>query len=162
MPRLAAGLIAAVLPLSAMAAQAPMVDSSPASSGYTYIHHPVSTDNPAAQFAFDRGLTMFFAYQPEEAERAFREAARLDPHLAMSWWGVGLSVGPNINEQPTPEKTITAADALARANLLVDKRGNESERDYVAALTARYTREPNPDFDQLATQYRDAMRALVK
>jgi tetratricopeptide (TPR) repeat protein len=161
MPRLA-GLIAAALTMSTIAAQPPTVESSPAASGYTYIHHPVSTDNPAAQFAFDRGLTMFFAYQPEEAERAFREAARLDPNLAMSWWGVGLSVGPNINEPPTPDKTITAADALARANLLVEKRANERERDYIAALTARYTSAPNPDFDQLATHYRDAMRALVK
>jgi hypothetical protein len=42
------------------------------------------------------------AYQPEEAERAFRQAARLDPGLAMPWWGVGLIVGPNINEEPTP------------------------------------------------------------
>jgi hypothetical protein len=62
--------------------------------GYTYVHHPVSTDIPTAQFAFDRGLTLFFAYQPEEAEVAFREAARLDPDLAMAWWGIGLAIGP--------------------------------------------------------------------
>jgi len=50
-------------------------------AAYTYVHHPVSTDIPAAQFAFDRGLTMLFAYQPDEAEQAFRQAARLDPPL---------------------------------------------------------------------------------
>jgi tetratricopeptide (TPR) repeat protein len=125
------------------------------------VHHPVSTDNPAAQFAFDRGLTMQFAYQPAEAELAFRQAARLDPALAMAWWGVGLSLGPNINEQPTPEKTATAADALARATLLATKRATESERDYIAALSARYTSASNPDFDQLATSYRNEMRAVV-
>src|SRR5882724_5480623 len=79
-------------------------------AAYTYVHHPVSTDIPAAQFAFDRGLTMLFAYQPDEAEQAFRQAARLDPTLAMAWWGVGLAVGPNINVEPTPEKTVTGAD----------------------------------------------------
>ena len=67
----------------------------------------------------------------------------------MAWWGVGLSLGPNINEQPTPEKTATAADALARATLLATKRATESERDYIAALSARYTSASNPDFDQL-------------
>ena len=46
-----------------------------------------------------------------EAEVAVREAARLDPDLAMAWWGVGLAIGPNINEQPTPEKTAKAAEA---------------------------------------------------
>src|SRR5258707_10903588 len=105
--------------------------------GYTYVHHPVSTDIPAAQFAFDRGLTMFFAYQPEEAEVAFREADRLDPGLAMAWWGIGLAIGPNINEEPTPEKTVKAAEALARATLLAKTRATESELDYVNALSAR-------------------------
>jgi len=172
-PLLAAGLVAALLstvaipvsisatPVSTSAA-APPPSIAPAPSGYTYIHHPVSTDIPAAQFAFDRGLTMFFAYQPDEAELAFREAARLDPTLAIAWWGVGLSVGSNINEEPTPEKTVKAADALARASLLAKQRASESELDYVNALSARYTTTPDPDFDKLAIQYRDGMRALVK
>lgn len=148
------GLVAALVALATPASSTP--------SAYTYVHHPVSTDNAAAQFAFDRGLTMLFAYQPEEAEHAFRQAARLDPGLAMAWWGVGLSVGPNINEEPSPEKTVKAADALARATLLAAKRATESEHDYIAALSTRYTTGPDPDFDQLATSYRDAMRALVK
>ncbi len=129
---------------------------------YTYVHHPVSTDVPAAQFAFDRGLTMFFAYQPEEAEVAFREAARLDPGLAMAWWGVGLAIGPNINEEPTPEKTVKAAEALARASLLAKTRATAAELDYVNALSVRYTTASEPDFDELATRYRDDMRAVVK
>jgi hypothetical protein len=131
-------------------------------SAYTYVHHPVSTDSRMAQFFFDRGLTMFFAYQPEEAEVAFREAARLDPSLAMAWWGVGLAIGPNINEQPTPEKTAKAAEALARASLLAKSRATEAELDYVNALSARYTSAASPDFDELATRYRDGMRAVVK
>jgi tetratricopeptide (TPR) repeat protein len=160
--RLAAGLVAALLSTATSAVPNDASGANRIGSPYTYVHHPVSTDIPAAQFAFDRGLTMFFAYQPEEAELAFREAARLDPNLAMAWWGVGLSVGPNINEQPTPEKTVKAADALARASLLAKQRASESELDYVNALSARYTAAAEPDFDGLATQYRDGMRALVK
>src|SRR5512140_3570783 len=137
--KLVAGYVAAMLFLGAM----PM-NLNAASSGYTYVHHPVSTDVAAAQFAFDRGLTMFFAYQPEEAEVAFREAARLDPGLAMAWWGVGLAIGPNINEAPTPEKTVKAAEALARGRLLAKGRATEAELDYVNALSARYTSAPNP------------------
>ncbi|MFL6606589.1 MAG: tetratricopeptide repeat protein [Steroidobacteraceae bacterium] len=131
-------------------------------SAYTYVHHPVSTDIPAAQFSFDRGLTLFFAYQPDEAEQAFRQAARLDPTLAMAWWGVGLAVGPNINVEPTPEKTVTGADALARAALLAGERATESERDYIAALSTRYTTAAEPDFDALATSYRNSMRTVVQ
>ncbi len=162
---LLAGLATAVLTRGAIAAaQTPPVPVSvPSSSGgYTYLHHPVSTDIPAAQAAFDRGLTLSFAYQFDEAEQAFRQAARLDPTLAMAWWGIGLGMGPNINEEPTPEKTVTAADALDRATLLAGKRATEIESEYVAALSTRYTASLNPDFDHLAASYRDAMRALVQ
>ena len=147
---------------AATAVPAQHADTPPAPSTYTYVHHPVSTGNAAAQFAFDRGLTMIFAYEPREAQQAFRQAARLDPTLAMAWWGIGLSVGPNINMEPIPETTVTAADALARATLLAAKRATPSERDYIAALSTRYTSAPDPDFDQLATAYRKAMRSLVQ
>jgi tetratricopeptide (TPR) repeat protein len=145
-----AGIVSAASP-TALPVQAP----------YTYVHHSVSTSFPAAQFAFDRGLTLVFAYDPEEAERAFREAARLDPSLAMAWWGIALAVGPNINNEPEPKSTLVAADSIARAKLLAAKHATAQEREYIDALSARYSDDPKPDFDKLAVAYRDAMRALV-
>jgi tetratricopeptide (TPR) repeat protein len=142
--------------------QNPATSAPTETSRYSYVHHVVSTDNAEAQFAFDRGLTMIFAYQYDEAEVAFRQAARLDPSLAMAWWGIGLSLGANINDEPEKAKTVTAADALARAAVLAEKRATSVERDYVAALKSRYTDSPTPDFDQLATAYRDAMGTLVQ
>src|SRR5207244_1399380 len=49
----------------------PSAQEPPAASAHTYayVHHPVSTDNTQAQFAFDRGLTLVFAYQPDEAQQ---------------------------------------------------------------------------------------------
>jgi tetratricopeptide (TPR) repeat protein len=135
-------------------------NSSPAAP-YSYVHHPVSTAVPAAQSAFDRGLTLMFAYQPDEAEQSFRQAARLDPSLAMAWWGIGLTLGPNINDPPERPKTVTAAEALARAKVLAAARATPAERDYIAALETRYTTSPEPDFDHLTMAYRDAMRELV-
>jgi len=128
---------------------------------YTYVHHTVSTSFPTAQFAFDRGLTLVFAYDPEEAEQAFREAARLDPSLAMAWWGIALAVGPNINNEPEPKSTLVAADSITRAKLLAAKHATAQEREYIDALSTRYSGDPKPDFDKLAVGYRDAMRALV-
>jgi hypothetical protein len=145
-----AGIVSPALPADAQA-QGP----------YTYIHHAVSTSFPTAQFAFDRGLTLAFAYEPQEAERAFREAARLDPSLAMAWWGIALAVGPNINNEPEPKSTVIAADSIARAKLLAAKRATAQEREYIDALSMRYSSDPNPDFDKLAVGYRDAMRAVV-
>ena len=128
---------------------------------YTYIHHPVSTTIPAAQFAFDRGLTMVLAYEQDEGERAFREAARLDPSLAMAWWGIALAVGPNINYGPELKSTGIAAAAIERARLLAEKHATADEREYIEALGARYSSDEKPDYDKLAIAYREAMRSLV-
>ena len=132
-----------------------------AQAPYTYVHHAVSTDVPAAQFAFDRGLTLVFAYDGEEAERAFREAARLDPSLAMAWWGIALAVGPDINSSPEAKSTHIAAESIARAKSLADAPTTPEEREYIVALSARCSSDPKPDFDHLAIGYREAMRALV-
>ena len=132
-----------------------------ASDPYTYIHHPVSTNIPAAQFAFDRGLTMVIAYEQDEGERAFREAARLDPSLAMAWWGIALAVGPNINYGPELKSTGIAAAAIARAKVLAEKHATAEEREYIEALSARYSAAEKPDFDKLAIAYREAMRGVV-
>jgi tetratricopeptide (TPR) repeat protein len=128
---------------------------------YAYAHHPVSTRIAAAQAAFDRGLTLVYAYQPAEAENAFRTAARLDPGLAMAWWGIALALGPDINVAPDLERTHKAAAAIERARLLAASRASPAERDYIEALAARTSADPEPDFDRLATGFRDRMRALV-
>ena len=134
----------------------------PLESPYVYAHHGVSTSIVAAQAAFDRGLTLVYAYQEEEAERAFRQAARLDPSLAMAWWGIALALGADINNAPEPKQTLKAAKAIARARLLAARRATPAERDYIEALSARYSDAATPDFDALATGFRDRMRALVQ
>ena len=129
---------------------------------YTYIHHAVSTNRPAAQEAFDRGLTLVYAYQGTEAEQSFRQAAKLDPELAMAWWGIALSLGPNINNSPDLAKTHQAAEALRRAAVLARKRATTEELAYISALATRYTSEEKADFDRLAVNYREAMRVIVR
>jgi hypothetical protein len=62
----------------------------------------------------------------------------------------------------SPAKTVLAADALARASLLASQRASAPERDYIAALSKRYTSGADPDFDQLAADFRDAIRLLVQ
>ncbi len=130
-------------------------------TSYAYAHRPVSTRIVAAQAAFDRGLTLVYAYQNEEAEQAFRTAARLDPGLAMAWWGIALALGPDINNAPTVGRTHQAAAAIERARLLAASHTSGAERDYIEALAARTSADAEPDFDKLAIAYRDRLRALI-
>src|SRR5258706_6109759 len=67
-------------------------------AGLGSLHHPVSTNKPEAQRFFDQGLSLLLAFNHEEAIRSFKRAAGIDPHMAMSWWGVALALGPNSNQ----------------------------------------------------------------
>ena len=48
---------------------------------------PVSTKNAQAQLFMNQGLNLSYAFNHAEAGRAYREAARLDPNLAMAFGG---------------------------------------------------------------------------
>src|SRR5439155_18598718 len=104
-------------------------------------HHPVTTRSPEAQRWFDQGLRLVWAFNHDEATRAFEEAARLDPGCAMAWWGIALAAGPNYNDPGNRERDRRAYAALEKALALRDK-VSEGEAAYIDALAKRYTKEP--------------------
>jgi len=124
-------------------------------------HHPVTTTSAEAQRFFDYGLTLIFAFNHDEAVRAFRRAAELDPKAAMPQWGIALALGPNINLDVDPERERAAAAAVERAKALA-RRTPQPERDYVEALSRRYSPHPNADLKALAVEYSMAMGELSK
>src|SRR5215469_6061442 len=73
-------------------------------SGLGDLHHPVSTSNAEAQKFFDQGLRLIFAFNHEEAGNSFRRSAELDPKLAMAYWGIAESIGPNYNDPADPDR----------------------------------------------------------
>lgn len=129
--------------------------------GLGEVHHPVSTKNPQAQKFFDQGLALVYGFDHEAAKRCFEQAAKLDPNLAMAWWGMALALGPNINLPVDPEREKAAYDAIQRAVSLQDK-ASEPERAYINALAFRYSNDPKADLRQLDVTYRQAMSKLVK
>jgi tetratricopeptide (TPR) repeat protein len=123
-------------------------------------HRPVSTRSEGAQRAFDQGLVWSFAFNHDEAERAFREAARLDPDLAIAWWGVALVNGPHINNPTVDEahaKTAWEALGEARARLAG---ASAVERALVEALGARYAWPQPADRAPLDEAYAKAMASV--
>jgi tetratricopeptide (TPR) repeat protein len=124
-------------------------------------HHTISTKNPEAQRFFDQGLTLVFAFNHEEAARAFRRASELDPQTAMAFWGVALALGPCINLDVDPPHEKAAYEAIQKALSLASS-ATEKERAYLQALAKRYSSEPNVDLRKLDTEYANAMRELSK
>jgi tetratricopeptide (TPR) repeat protein len=130
-------------------------------SGLGDLHHPVSTSNAEAQKFFDQGLRLLFAFNHEEATSSFRRASELDPKLAMAYWGIAESVGPNYNDPADPERFKRAHEAVQKA-LDLSANASASERAYIAALAKRFPADPNADHHRAAEESRDALRDLIK
>lgn len=132
----------------------------PVLEGMGKLHHPVSTKNEKAQQFFDQGLTLSYGFNHKEAERSFREAARLDPDLAMAYWGIALVLGPNYNTQMEDADVPPAYEAMQKA-LKLAPGANEKDRAFIHALSMRYVLHPPEDRSPLDQKYSAAMRDLA-
>lgn len=124
--------------------------------GLGEVHHPVSTKNRQAQQFFDQGLKLVFGFNHDEARRSFQRAAELDPKLAMAWWGVALTLGPNYNLPVDPEREKAGYDAAQRA-VALQENASEPERAYINAVATRYSNDPKADLPALDLAYKNAM-----
>jgi tetratricopeptide (TPR) repeat protein len=124
-------------------------------------HHPIDTSRQEAQRFFDQGLVLYYGLNPDEAIRSFERAADLDPASPMPWWGISLSLGRNYNRPEQVSLQRAAYQALQTA-LDLAKGAPENERDYVTALAARYSDDPNADYGTLAVAYKNAMGDLMR
>lgn len=120
----------------------------------------VTTKSEQAQRFMNQGLNLTYGFNHAEAGRAFAEAARLDPSLAMAHWGQALVLGPNINAPMPPEEEPKALEHIRKAQALKAK-ASQRERDYIDALATRYTGKAD---DRIAADqaYAGAMRALYE
>jgi tetratricopeptide (TPR) repeat protein len=122
-------------------------------------HHTISTKSPEAQRFFDQGLTLVFAFNHEEAARAFRRASELDPQSAMAFWGLALALGPCINLDVDPPHEQAAYEAVQKA-LSLAPAATEAERAYIQTLAKRYSSDYKVDLRKLDAEYAGAMREL--
>jgi tetratricopeptide (TPR) repeat protein len=120
---------------------------------------PVSTRVERAQQFINQGVNLAYAFNHAEAARAFAEAARLDPSLAMAYWGHALVLGPNINATMNADDEPKAL-ALTRKALELKDGATPRERAYIEALAARYTGKAA---DRVAANraFADAMRQVA-
>src|SRR6059058_5172450 len=121
-------------------------------SGLGNFHWTVSTKNAQAQRFFDQGMKYLYGFNHESAVASFQQATRLDPNLAMGYWGAALALGPNINMDVDPDREKQAYEAVQAAAQHLAK-ASAKERDLVAALQKRYSNDPKADLKKLAIDY---------
>ena len=116
---------------------------------------------PEAQKFFDQGLILVYGFNHDEAARAFRRAAELDPRMAMAQWGLALALGPNYNETSISPERMKAAHEAVQKGLALAADGPAHEREYLEALSKRFSTDPAADQKKLWVAYKDAMAELM-
>jgi tetratricopeptide (TPR) repeat protein len=124
------------------------------------LHYAISTKNALAQKYFDQGLRLTYGFNHAEAIRAYAEAARLDPHCAMCYWGIALDYGPNINAPMDADGGVKAYAAVQQALALLPYASAE-EQGYIHAVATRYVAKPEADRTALDRAYAHAMGKLA-
>jgi tetratricopeptide (TPR) repeat protein len=122
--------------------------------------YPV-TASPAARRWFDQGLRLVYAFNHAEAQRAFREAARLDPACAMCAWGIALTEGSNYNHPTDADREKRALAAVQQAQRLAAG-ATPVERAMIAALARRHSADPAATREALDQAYASAMREVAR
>ncbi|HJP93721.1 MAG TPA: hypothetical protein VJ875_17305 [Pyrinomonadaceae bacterium] len=142
---------------------APAKDPAPVtlSTGLGDVNHPVTTSNPEAQKFFNQGLEYIYAFNHEEAVRSFKQAAQLDPQMAMAYWGIALAMGSNYNVPADGPALLQAYSNLQKAIELAPK-VSEQDQAYINALSKRYSADVQADQQKLAVDYKKAMGELAK
>jgi tetratricopeptide (TPR) repeat protein len=122
--------------------------------------YEISSTNPLSQRYFNQGLNLAYGFNHQEAVRAFKEGARLDPGCAMCYWGQAVALGPNINKA-MDDADISAAYTAAQLALEKSAASTPVERALIVALTARYDPQSNADRVKLDAAYANAMREVA-
>lgn len=133
-------------------------ESIPALTGWGNYHWKITTSSDSAQFYFDQGINMYYAFHIVESRASFDKAIRFDSSCAMAWWGKALSLGPNINDfeyQRPPD----ASTAVAQAKKTYAHCSAE-ERSLIDAIAVRYVPDTSIAQSKLNEQYTEAMHKV--
>jgi hypothetical protein len=120
----------AVVPAPAFADSEP-----PLWDGLGSIAYNITTSSAETQRFFNQGLRLTYAFNHDEARRAFRKAQRLDPDCAICFWGEALVLGPNINLPMQEDAVPLAYTAIQWAEALAAK-ASPRERALIAACVS--------------------------
>ena len=125
---------------------------------YTY---RITTASADAQRWFDQGLRLVYGFNHQEAQKAFREAARLDPTCAMCFWGIAITEGSNYNAPTNADREARALAAVRQATARVSNTRAE-ERALIDAVARRHTADPAASRPALDLAYANAMRDVAR
>jgi tetratricopeptide (TPR) repeat protein len=127
----------------------------PALSGWGNYSWKITTTSDSAQFYFDQGINMYYAFHIIESRASFEKATRFDSTCAMAWWGKALAFGPNINDFGYQRPSEAYPSSVKARQLYANC--STVEKGLIDAMAVRYTGDTATDQGKLNSLYRDAM-----
>lgn len=126
---------------------------------YIALHHPVKTDQLAAQLYFDQGLTQLYTFNNDMAYWSFLNASKIDPQMAMAYWGMALTLSPGYHTNIDPERKKAMDEAIQKA-VELSENGLEVESEYISALAQKYANDSNKDPKKLEFEYSQKLKQI--
>lgn len=114
--------------------------------GMPDIDFPVTTTSPEAQRFFNQGVGQLYGFWYFEAERSFRQVAKLDTNCAMAYWGMAMANEQNEKRakgfmekavkltNSVPRREYLYIENLAKFHLGKETNGTEKHKKYVRDL----------------------------
>jgi len=119
----------------------------------------ITTSSDSAQFYFNQGINMYYAFHTLESRASFKKAVRFDSTCAMAWYGRALSLGPNINfgsGYRAPAEAYIAAENSARYEAAC----TPMEKSLIWAIRQHYATNTSMSLDSLQENYTRAMEQI--
>ncbi len=116
----------------------------------------IVTNNDSAQFYFNQGINLYYAFHIIESMASFKKAQRFDENNAMIYWGQALAYGPNINDfayAATPNAFAAAQKAVSLKGKCTSK-----EKALIEAMAVRYSLDSTVSRESLNQLYADGMK----
>jgi tetratricopeptide (TPR) repeat protein len=132
----------------------------PPLTGWGNYKWKITTRSDSAQFYFNQGMAMYYAFHIIESRASFDKATRFDPDCAMAWWGKALAFGPNINDFGYQRPSEAYPSATKAVSLKASC--TPLEKALITAIAVRYSADSTVDQKGLNEKYRDAMANVYK
>ena len=121
-------------------------------AGMPQISFPVTTKSEEAQKFFTQGVGQLHGFWYYEAERSFRQAAAIDPDLAMAYWGMAMA-----NQGNEKRGKGFAEEAVKRKD-----KASERERMYIDAIDAWFKADGNKKKERMEAFIKSFERILYQ
>jgi tetratricopeptide (TPR) repeat protein len=133
----------------------------PELKGWGRYRLPISAASDSAQFYFNQGLSMYYAFHSIEAIASFTKATQIDPNCAMAWYGKALAMGPTINYANGYRPPSGAYEAAVTSKALYAQ-CTPLEKDLIDAIQHRYAADTSINVTLLRTKYAHAMQLVYE